>query len=130
MTPHHYSCRFVVVGSLSAALAIAMGAFGAHLLRATLTPRLMSVYQTALLYHLFHSLGFFALAFAAPLRPASRMIRAAGYTMLGGLVLFSGSLYLLCLTGMTWLGAVTPLGGGALIAAWLMVAAGLAGRRE
>jgi uncharacterized membrane protein YgdD (TMEM256/DUF423 family) len=113
---------FIVIGALGAAAAICLGAFGAHALRATLTPRMLEVYHTAVFYHLTHSLGLFAVAFVCSLKPHSGLARAAGWTMLAGLLLFSGSLYLLTLTGLTALGAVTPLGGTALIFAWLMLA--------
>lgn len=114
---------FAVIGALSAAAAIGLGAFGAHALRATLTPRMLDIYHTAVFYHLTHSLGLFAVAWVCALKPHSGLARAAGWTMVAGLLLFSGSLYLLTLTGLTGLGAVTPLGGTALIVAWLLLAA-------
>jgi uncharacterized membrane protein YgdD (TMEM256/DUF423 family) len=113
---------FIVIGAVSAAAAIGLGAFGAHALRATLTPRLLEVYHTAVFYHLTHSLGLFAVAWVCSLKPHSGLARAAGWTMAAGLLLFSGSLYLLTLSGLTALGAVTPFGGTALIAAWLLLA--------
>ncbi|MBI5063534.1 MAG: DUF423 domain-containing protein [Desulfatitalea sp.] len=113
---------FIVIGAVSAAAAIGLGAFGAHALRATLTPRMLEIYHTAVLYHLVHILGLFAVAFVCSLKPQSGLARAAGWTMAAGLLLFSGSLYLLTLTGLTALGAITPVGGTALIAAWLMLA--------
>lgn len=114
---------FMCIGAASAAAAIGLGAFGAHALRATLAPRMLEIYQTAVLYHLVHSLGLFAVAFVCSLQPGSGLAKAAGWTMAAGMLLFSGSLYLLAVTGITGLGAVTPVGGTALIAAWLLLAA-------
>ncbi|MBI5551218.1 MAG: DUF423 domain-containing protein [Desulfobacterales bacterium] len=119
---------FIVIGALSAAAAIGLGAFGAHALRATLAPRMLEIYHTAVFYHLTHSLGLFAAAFVCSLKPHSRLARAAGLTMLAGLLLFSGSLYLLAISSLTALGAVTPLGGTALIVAWLMLALAASGK--
>ncbi len=117
---------FAILGALSAAAAIGLGAFGAHALRATLAPRMLDIYHTAVFYHLTHSLGLFAVAFVCSLKPQSALARAAGWTMLAGLLLFSGSLYLLTLSGLTALGAITPFGGTALIIAWLLLAAAAA----
>ena len=119
---------FAVAGAISMALAIGLGAFGANTLRESLTPRMLAVYQTAVLYHMVHAIGLFAVAQAALFKPrtaAFRWIRAAGWTMIGGTVLFSGSLYVMAATSMRWLGAITPVGGIALIVAWLLLAVGL-----
>lgn len=116
---------FAAAGALGMAVAIGLGAFGAHALRESLSPRMIEVYQTAVLYHLVHSIGLFAVAQAAHYTPRAAMVRAAGWTMIGGTVIFSGSLYLLAATGIRWLGAMTPIGGIALIAAWAFLAAAL-----
>jgi uncharacterized membrane protein YgdD (TMEM256/DUF423 family) len=108
-------------------LAVMLGAFGAHGLEARLAPRAMAVYETAFLYHALHALGMLALAALAQTGalPGPALRRAAGL-LLAGIVLFSGSLYLLAITGVGWLGAVTPLGGLAFIGAWgLLVYAAL-----
>jgi len=115
--------KFIIGGALSAVLAIGLGAFGAHAFRAILSPRMLEVYQTAVLYHLVHSLGLFAVAFVCFARPTSGMAKVSGWLMSVGMILFSGSLYLLAVTGAKWLGAITPLGGTAMMAAWLLLAA-------
>jgi uncharacterized membrane protein YgdD (TMEM256/DUF423 family) len=97
-------------------LAVALGAFGAHLLKGTLTANAMTdVWNKAVLYHFVHAL---ALLILAALPVASR---AASTLFIGGIVLFSGSLYLLALTNMKWLGAITPLGGLCFLGGWLML---------
>lgn len=127
----HTSKIFAVTGALSMALAIGLGAFGAHALRRSLAPNMFAVYQTAVLYHLVHSIGLFAVVQAAFFKPKAATIRTAGWMMIGGMTIFSGSLYLMAATGIRWLGAITPIGGTALIAAWLLLAVGLirTGRR-
>ena len=115
---------FMVAGSISAALAVGFGAFGAHALKARLEPSLLTVYQTAVQYHFYHALGLFAVAVAAAhlSSGAAGTVKWAGLCMVVGTVLFSGSLYLLSLTGWRWLGAITPLGGAGFIAAWALLA--------
>jgi len=113
---------FLLLGSMNAACCVGLGAFGAHLLKAKLSEKLFITYQTGVQYHFYHTLGFFALAFAAYLIPESLLIKWAGWSMFAGIILFSGSLYLLSVTGVTWLGAITPIGGVAFIMAWLLLA--------
>jgi len=108
-------------GALLAALAIVTGAFGAHGLAGQLSPAMMSVYEKAAHYHAYHALGLFVVAFVREYRPEARRAVWAGRLMLAGIIFFSGSLYALSLTGLPWLGAVTPIGGLAFIAAWLML---------
>ena len=129
---HQTSKIFAVIGAFSMALAIGLGAFGAHVLRGSLTPNMLAVYQTAVLYHLVHSIGLFAVVQSAFFRPNAAVVKTAGWMMIGGMTFFSGSLYLLAATGIRWLGIITPFGGTALIAAWLLLAAGLirTGRRS
>jgi uncharacterized membrane protein YgdD (TMEM256/DUF423 family) len=102
-------------------VAVGAGAFGAHGLKRMLTPELLSVWQTGVLYHLIHALGLFVVALLGA-RYGSSLLSAAGVVMFVGIVLFSGSLYVLSLTGTHWLGAVTPFGGVAFLASWGMVA--------
>jgi uncharacterized membrane protein YgdD (TMEM256/DUF423 family) len=113
---------FVILGALAAALGVALGAFGAHALKARLSAEMLAVWQTAVQYHLWHALGLIAIGLIAQHLPASVPVRVAGWLMLAGIVLFSGSLYVLAASGTRWLGAVTPFGGGCLIAAWLVLA--------
>lgn len=112
---------FVVVGSLSALLGVAAGAFGAHALRARLTPELLAVFETGVRYQLVHSLALLAAAWAAARWPG-RGTTAAGVFFVAGVVLFSGSLYALALTGVRGLGVVTPFGGVAFILGWACLA--------
>ena len=114
---------FLVVGAIAALLAVAFGAFGAHALKTRIAPELMPVYRTGVEYHFYHALGLVLIGVAAFHLPDSAYLRSAGWAMLAGIVLFSGSLYLLALTGLTWLGAITPFGGTAFIAAWALFAA-------
>ncbi|MGE0383743.1 MAG: DUF423 domain-containing protein [Gammaproteobacteria bacterium] len=113
----------IAAGALTAFVGVAMGAFGAHALRATLDPALMEVYRTAVQYHLVHAL---ALVFTGNFQGVSRSSRtwalAAAVALFTGVVLFSGSLYLLALTGVRAWGAVTPVGGIAFLSGWLALA--------
>ncbi len=113
---------FLVLGCIVALLAVALGAFGAHALKARIAPELMAVYKTGIEYHFYHALGLILAGLTALRLPESACLRGAGWAMLAGIVLFSGSLYLLALTGISWLGAITPLGGAAFIAAWALFA--------
>jgi uncharacterized membrane protein YgdD (TMEM256/DUF423 family) len=108
----------LLLGSVNGGLAVILGAFGAHALRARLDPAMMEVYHTGSQYHFYHALALVALAALATRLPDSDALRWSGWLMTIGIVLFSGSLYLLAVTGIRWLGAVTPLGGLAFIAAW------------
>lgn len=117
-----------LLGAVNAFLAVAFGAFGAHALRGRLTPEMADVYHTASQYHFYHALGLIAVALLATQLPGSGLLRAAGWSLLVGIVLFSGSLYLLALTGTRWLGAITPLGGVAFLVGWALVALALARR--
>ncbi len=102
-------------------VAVALGAFGAHGLRGRLTDGLFQVYQTAVLYHMVHALGLFAVAWAWSHKP-SPSVRFAGIALASGILIFSGSLYILAVTGARWLGAVTPIGGLCFIAGWATLA--------
>lgn len=112
----------LIVAAVALALAVAFGAFGAHALRATLAPDAVAIYQTAVQYHFWHALGLLGVGILLEHMPASRRLPwVAGFLVIG-LLLFCGSLYLLALTTQAWLGAVTPVGGIAFIAAWLLLA--------
>lgn len=112
---------FGVIGACSAALAVAAGAFGAHGLRGRVPPELLAAFETGARYHMYHALALFVVAWGAG-RWSPGATAAAGWLFVAGTVLFAGSLYLLAFTGQRWLGAVTPLGGAALIAGWLALA--------
>ena len=109
---------FVILGSLNMLLAVALGAFGAHGLKCRVSAEMLAVWQTAVLYHLVHALGLLLVGLLALHLP----VRAAGWTLLVGIVLFSGSLYLMVLTGIRPLGMVTPLGGVTFLVGWLLLA--------
>lgn len=113
----------LAAGGVLALLAVALGAFGAHALRARLPAEMLSVWRTASEYHFYHALGLLAVGLAAAKLPDSRLILWSGWTMLAGIVLFSGSLYALALTGSVWLGAITPIGGTAFLVAWALLVA-------
>jgi uncharacterized membrane protein YgdD (TMEM256/DUF423 family) len=114
---------FFMLGSLSAGLAVVLGAFGAHALKARLAPDMLAVYETGVRYHLVHALALLAVAWAATRWPGSA-VSASGWLFVAGTVLFSGSLYALSLSGVRGLGAITPLGGVAWIVGWLCLAWG------
>lgn len=106
-----------MLGSLLGLIGVAAGAFGAHGLRNRLTPDLLDTWETAVRYQLVHALALLATAWALTRWPGAPA-RAAGWLFLAGTLVFSGSLYLLCLSGARWLGAVTPIGGLALLTGW------------
>ncbi len=111
----------VIAAALVLLIGVAAGAFGAHALKRTLSVDLLQVWQTAVLYQLIHGLGMLAIA-ALGAYHGSTLLTWAGGLMLAGVILFSGSLYILALSGAKWLGPVTPIGGAAFIAAWVLVA--------
>lgn len=113
---------FLLLGSLNAMLAVILGAFGAHALKAKLSRELLAVYQTAVQYHFYHALGLLAVGVLMLWLPANTLLKYSGGAMLAGIVFFSGSLYLLSVTGLRLLGAITPVGGLCFIVAWLLLA--------
>lgn len=113
---------FAALGAAAMVIAVTLGAFGAHALRDRLAPDQLDIWHTAVQYHVYHALGLLAVAGVAHLLPASTGVRIAGWLMAAGIVIFSGSLYALVLTGTRGLGAITPLGGAAFIAAWVLLA--------
>ena len=115
--------RFFALGSLSALIGVAAGAFGAHALKARLPPELLIAFETGVRYQLVHSLALLAVAWAV-VRWPGRATTSAGMLFLAGIVLFSGSLYALALTGSRTFGIVTPFGGVAFIAGWASLAWG------
>ena len=112
---------FVVLGSLSAFAGVALGAFGAHGLKTKVTPEMLTVWQTGVLYHLVHAIGLLLIGMLCHLMPETTMVRNAGWAILLGTVLFSGSLYVLVLTGIKPLGMITPFGGIAFLVGWLLL---------
>jgi uncharacterized membrane protein YgdD (TMEM256/DUF423 family) len=108
---------FFLLGSLLGLIGVAAGAFGAHALRNHLPPDLLATWETAVRYQLVHALALLATAWAATRWPGA-LANVAGWSFFAGTVVFSGSLYVLSLTGLRWLGAVTPIGGLAFLAGW------------
>jgi uncharacterized membrane protein YgdD (TMEM256/DUF423 family) len=112
---------FFGLGAISAGLAVALGAFAAHGLRSRISAEALATFETGARYHMYHALALLAVAWAVTRWP-SALASAAGWFFVAGTVLFSGSLYLLAVTGVRALGAITPLGGLAFILGWLALA--------
>jgi uncharacterized membrane protein YgdD (TMEM256/DUF423 family) len=110
---------FIRIGSLLAFLGVALGAFGAHALRERLSPALLQTWNTAVLYHLLHAVALFALGLYA--KSSGADVRIGGILLLAGVLVFSGSLYALALTGIKPLGALTPVGGLLFLAGWAWI---------
>jgi uncharacterized membrane protein YgdD (TMEM256/DUF423 family) len=115
----------LIMGAVNAFLAVTFGAFGAHALKARLSADMQAVYQTAVQYHFYHALGLLLIGVVALNIPSAEFTKWAGRLMILGIVLFSGSLYVLSITGVRWLGAITPLGGLSFLIAWALLAVGI-----
>ncbi len=112
---------FFIFGAILSCLAVAAGAFGAHGLKARLSADMLNTFEIAVRYHFYHALALFVTAWAYTRWPSSATT-AAGWLFIIGILIFSGSLYTLALTGLHWLGAITPIGGLAFLAGWLCLA--------
>ena len=112
---------FLLLGAIAAFLAVILGAFGAHALRGRLSPDMLAVFQTGVQYHVYHALALILVS-AIMGRMSGWLIQTAGWCFVAGIVLFSGSLYLLAATGVTVLGAITPIGGLAFLIGWACLA--------
>ncbi|HWY25583.1 MAG TPA: DUF423 domain-containing protein [Nevskia sp.] len=108
---------FLLIGAVYGLLGVVFGAFGAHALRARLTPEMLAVYHTGVEYQFYHAFGLLAVGVLCLVRPGPGL-GMAGWCFAAGVLLFSGSLYLLALSGTRWLGAVTPLGGVLFLVGW------------
>lgn len=113
--------KFTFYGAIFMALVVALGAFGAHGLKNIVTKELLVIYHTGVEYQFYHALGLFCVAFVAHFNETKK-IKIAGYSMMFGIVIFSGSLYAMTFTGIKILGAITPIGGIAFIVAWILLA--------
>jgi uncharacterized membrane protein YgdD (TMEM256/DUF423 family) len=113
---------FLFFGALSALIGVGMGAFGAHGLKNAISPEMLAVYQTGVSYQMWHALGLLGVALIRRHDPESRLLTWAGWLMLIGIVLFSGSLYLLAMMDLKQLGMITPFGGVSFLIAWLLLA--------
>lgn len=112
---------WLAVAALSAFVAVAAGAFGAHGLKQRLTPDLLEIFETGARYHMMHALGLMGVALFGLFRPQTS-IQGPAWGLLIGTIIFSGSLYVLALTGQRWLGAITPIGGTAFLVGWAWLA--------
>lgn len=112
---------FLFLGALSALIGVGMGAFGAHGLKAVISPELLAVYQTGVTYQMYHALGLIGVALISRQASDSRLLHWAGWLMFAGILLFSGSLYLLAILNLNWLGMITPIGGVCFLTAWLLI---------
>ena len=110
---------FLAAGALSAALAVVLGALGAHGLKSRLAPDMLAVYQTAVQYQFWHALGMLCVGLACLVVIESRWLKASGLLFAAGTLAFSGSLYAIALTGTTGLGLFAPIGGAAFILGWV-----------
>ena len=102
-------------------LAVAIGAFGAHGLKQKLNPEMLSIFETAVRYHVYHALGLFVVSWLSE-KTTSSIVNASGWAFVLGIVIFSGSLYILSITGVRWLGAITPIGGACFLVGWIILA--------
>lgn len=114
--------RFLLFAAVNGFVVVVLGAFGAHALEARLSADLLDTWHTAVQYQMFHTLGLLAVAALAAMQPATPALQWSGRLFVAGLLLFCGSLYVLALTGIRVLGAVTPVGGVAWLAAWALLA--------
>jgi uncharacterized membrane protein YgdD (TMEM256/DUF423 family) len=112
---------FLACGAISALVAVAAGAFGAHALRARVTPEMLAIFEVGARYQMYHALGLLACAWAVTRWPGTP-VTLSGWFFVAGTVIFSGTLYAIALTGARWLGAITPLGGLAFLAGWCCLA--------
>lgn len=110
--------QLILFASINGFLAVTLGAFGAHGLESLLSPELLGTFSTAVEYHMYHSLALLGTAVLAFQFPEEKLVRIAGNLFLLGILFFCGSLYVLALSGVTWLGAITPIGGVFFLAAW------------
>ena len=113
---------FIVIGAIAMALGVILGAFGAHGLKSRLTPDMLAIYHTGVEYHLYHALGLILVGILMVQFPQVSGLKTGAWLLTAGIVIFSGSLYVLAISGIRWLGAITPIGGVAFIAGWAWIA--------
>lgn len=118
----------LVAGAIFMALAVLFGAFGAHALKNNLSPEMLAVYKTGVEYQFYHALGLLLVGVIG-FQIKSKFINWAGILLVAGIILFSGSLYALSLTGIKALGAITPIGGLSFVAGWVCLTAGIIKRK-
>jgi len=113
--------KFLMLGSVNAFLAVTLGAFGAHMLKDRLTADRLDVFQTGVQYQMYHAIALLLIALLSKQFPNNILFRRSGWFLFGGIILFSGSLYVLSLSGIKVLGAITPLGGVAFLIGWFLL---------
>lgn len=114
--------KFIKLGSIMMALAVALGAFGAHGLKNIVDAYGMEIWQKAVNYHFYHALGLLFISFLFSQKINEKRLKNAGYIMFTSILIFSGSLYIMALTGVKILGAITPIGGVGFIISWVLIA--------
>jgi uncharacterized membrane protein YgdD (TMEM256/DUF423 family) len=112
---------FIILGAINAFLSVALGAFGAHGLEGKIEPKYLETWKTGVTYQMFHALGLLVIGILLGKVPASSLLSSSGWLMFIGIVLFSGSLYVLSVTRISVLGAITPFGGVSFLAAWVLL---------
>lgn len=115
------SKRFLIIACLLMATAVSLGAFGAHGLKKIISIEMLAVYQTGVQYQFYHALGLLGVAFIAHVN-STKLVNMAGNLMFTGVMIFSGSLYLLVILNIKWLGAITPIGGVLMVISWVLLA--------
>ena len=113
---------FIVIGAAAMALGVILGAFGAHGLKARISPEMLAIYHTGVEYHFYNALGLLLVGLIGLHFPQAGGLKTGGWLLTGGILIFSGSLYVLAVTGIRWLGAITPIGGVSFIAGWCWIA--------
>ncbi|MFQ5751005.1 MAG: DUF423 domain-containing protein [bacterium] len=109
---------FFIIGAVSAFLAVALGAFGAHGLKSRLSPEMLNIFEVGVRYQMYHALALIVVAWVCTKWPGS-LTFTSGWLFLAGTIIFSGSLYVISISGIRWLGAITPIGGVAFLAGWV-----------
>lgn len=117
--------KYFAIGAINAGIAIALGAFGAHGLQDLVSERMLANYETGVRYHMYSALGLMLVSIIYQMSNESKKVKLGAQLICAGTVIFSGSLYVMALTGLTILGAITPIGGVLLIAGWILVATGV-----
>lgn len=113
---------FLLLGSINAFLSVALGAFGAHILKSRIPANMLANYETGVQYHMAHALGLILVAILADKLGQGGLITWAGWALFIGIIFFSGSLYVMALTGVRTLGAITPIGGMSFLTGWILLA--------
>ena len=113
---------FLLAGSIAMVLAVILGAFGAHALEERLSNEMLDIFTTGVTYHFYHAIGLLIVGIVAYHLPDSNLLKWTGWLMIGGILIFSGSLYVLATSGVRWFGAITPIGGLCFIASWILLA--------